>query len=336
MLNLKNIKNIHLELSSNCNASCPLCQRNFYGYKHNKGYEITELRLDDIKKIFSPKFILQLSSIDFNGNFGDFLLAQDCLEIIEYFRTYNRNIYLNIHTNGGARTEEFWTKLAAHKPRIYFDLDGLADTHSLYRIGTKFETVIKNAQAYIAAGGYAIWKMIPFDHNRHQIDQCRELSEQLGFKEFIIFDQGRNAGPVYDKKGNYLYNIDKEADLKFDRVEKHMEWYNSHFKDNGYFMEPSSNISCMAVEKQSIYLAANGEVSPCCFLGFSPRTFKGIVGNPQIKQMLETNNIKNNALENSLEECISWFALIEKTWSIPKFEDGNMFICTKMCGKCQQ
>jgi radical SAM protein with 4Fe4S-binding SPASM domain len=98
--------------------------------------------------------------------------------------------------------------------------------------------------------------------------------------------------------------------------------------------EPLS-ISCKAIEKNSIYIAANGEVYPCCFLGHSPRTYKGgPQGIDQIKKLLEDNDIQNNAKDHSLEDCVNWFNLIEDTWSKSSIADGNMLICSNSCGKC--
>jgi hypothetical protein len=157
----------------------------------------------------------------------------------------------------------------------------------------------------------------------------------LGFEEFIIFDQGRNKGPVYDKKGRYLYNLDREAELRFDDVKQHMAWNNSKNQNQSRRLtEPSRDISCLSKEKQSIYVAANGEVYPCCYLGFNPRTLAGMTGNQQIKKLFEDNDVKNDARESGLEQCISWFNLIEESWSKPTFAEGNMYICTKACGKC--
>ena len=46
--------------------------------------------------------------------------------------------------------------------------------------------IIKNAQAFIDAGGYAVWKMIKFDHNEHQVEDCRALAKNLGFQRFDL------------------------------------------------------------------------------------------------------------------------------------------------------
>ena len=46
---------------------------------------------------------------------------------------------------------------------INFDLDGLADTHSKYRINTKFENVLSNAKSVIATNRPQVhWKYIVF------------------------------------------------------------------------------------------------------------------------------------------------------------------------------
>jgi sulfatase maturation enzyme AslB (radical SAM superfamily) len=108
-------------------------------------------------------------------------------DIVEYFFSVNPNLKITISTNGGARDQKFWSRLAQTPAIIQFCIDGLADTHHLYRQNTSYKTVIKNANTVIRNGGHAVWKMIQFDHNQHQIEQCRELSKQLGFKNFLFF-----------------------------------------------------------------------------------------------------------------------------------------------------
>ena len=57
MINYTEIKHCEIELSSYCNAVCPLCPRNLFGYKYNTGYTERNLTLAEIKKIFEINFI---------------------------------------------------------------------------------------------------------------------------------------------------------------------------------------------------------------------------------------------------------------------------------------
>lgn len=63
MIEYKDIRDVHLEISTLCNASCPWCPRTFWGYPYNGGYPELVLTLENAKKIFSHDFLLQLTSI---------------------------------------------------------------------------------------------------------------------------------------------------------------------------------------------------------------------------------------------------------------------------------
>ena len=226
MYNYKDIRKVHLEISSECNAECPLCPRNFHGYPMNNGYPEHSMTLNEAKKIFEPEFLSQLTEILINGNFGDIVMCPDAIDIIAYFRQHNSRLRISISTNAGARNAKFWQDLAELGCVIYFCIDGLEDTHSIYRRNTVYSTVIKNAQTYIAAGGKeAVWKFIVFDHNRHQIAQARELSEQMGFHEFIANeDGGRTQGPVFNRNKELVYYLGTvNGPTDFDKVMQQFE-----------------------------------------------------------------------------------------------------------------
>ena len=93
MIRYQDVRNVHLEISSLCNASCPWCPRTFWGYPYNGGYPEVNLTLENAKKIFSPDFLKQLVKIKVNGNFGDIVMNPQGPEIIEYF--YLNNLLLN-------------------------------------------------------------------------------------------------------------------------------------------------------------------------------------------------------------------------------------------------
>merc|ERR1711991_170093 len=89
---------------------------------------------------------------------------------------------LKYYTNGGYKSKEWWS---------VFAIDGLADTHHLYRVNTRFERVIENAKAFIEGGGNAQWSFIRFGHNQHQEEQARKLAKEIGFKSFTACNSER-------------------------------------------------------------------------------------------------------------------------------------------------
>lgn len=181
------IKTVHLEITAACNASCPMCARNINGGEVNPQLPQTELSLAQIKEIFDPRFVTQLDRVYLCGNYGDPVAARDTLEALTYFRTYNPNIHLSMHTNGSAKKSEWWAELAriiGRKGHVVFSLDGLEDTNHLYRQGTVWSKIMENAQTFINAGGRARWDYIVFAHNEHQVDEAEALAKKMGFERF--------------------------------------------------------------------------------------------------------------------------------------------------------
>lgn len=327
MLRYEDVRHIELELSSHCNASCPLCPRNLFGHSYNNGYPVRHLTLADVKHIISKDLINQIDYFTFEGNFGDPLMNPELIDIVSYLEKP-----IKIMTNGGIQTNKFWRELARYPVEVFFGIDGLSGVHEIYRVGTKFERVIENAKTFIDAGGTAIWKFIRFDHNAHQINECKKLSEELGFKRFQIVDHGRNKGPVFDNNGHLVRvigNFTGNTSI-------------SHYKDiidNGdMFIEdiddkPKNNIVCSSLKNSSIYVTSDGEIYPCCFMGFSPRTYgKGRWHQPvnkQIKDLLEDNN----ALKKPLKDCMEWFDNIPGCWNKKSFEEGRLIVCDAACGE---
>jgi len=337
MISYQDIRDVHLEIATLCNASCPWCPRNFWGYPYNGGYPELYLTLANAKKIFQPEFLKQLTRIRINGNYGDIVMNPEAIHIVEYFREHNKDMCININSNGGARDVRWWRQFARLNCEVHFALDGLEDTHSLYRQNTLWKTVIKNAQAFIDEGGNAVWQMIKFKHNEHQIEECRQLSKQMGFTNFDLIDGGRDTAPVFDQNGNLsrvLGNYTGETD--FDKLFASKTQDDILLEDILPGRTPSNNLTCETVERNSIYIAANGDVSPCCYMGFYPETYgKGQyhqAANAQILPLI----MENNAVEYSIEHCIKWFTGVEQKWQEKSYENGRLVICDDNCGSCQK
>lgn len=331
MYTYTDIRHVHLEVSTLCNAKCPLCPRNFRGYDYNLGYPEVNLTLKDAETIFTTDFLKQLNYININGNFGDAVMNPEVPEIIKYFKNVNPNLIITLCTNGGARNSNWWLELAKTGTRVIFDLDGLEDTHSLHRQNTLFKTVLKNAKTFIDAGGIAEWKFIVFDHNRHQIEQCRQLSKQLGFETFDMVDHGRDTTAVYNNSGNLSHLIGKPTDVQetvFKQLNNTIEWKEKPSNYSSYATE-TDNIKCKVTDNKSVYISANGDVYPCCWTGNYPKTYK-LTGNTQIKEL--ANN--NNALDVGIKNAIHWFDSVKQSWDKKTYKEGRLFICDNECGGC--
>ena len=332
MLNLGDIRKIHVELTTRCNARCPMCVRNYQGYDYNSGFPLTELTLQQFKQIVTPTFLKQLTSVLFNGNLGDFGLARDAKDIVKYI--VDHNVPVSIMTNGSMRNPSWWAELAMPGVEIGFALDGLEDTHSLYRQDTNWHSVIANAQAFIQAGGHAIWRFITFDHNRHQIESCKELAKDLGFSSFIDISDGRDQTLVYTRTGEYSHRIGKlfpgevksSPPLIKDLLKSHVTWFDHRTVVNHKDTTPF-NFICEHIRQKELYIAADGTVYPCCFLGFYPTTMHH-PGNSQLKDLVK----ENNALEYGLEHALQWFDKVEETWSRDSIADGRLYHCVDSCG----
>jgi sulfatase maturation enzyme AslB (radical SAM superfamily) len=290
------------------------------------------MTLAEAHQIFAPDFLQQLNKIYINGNFGDAVMNPDTVDIVRYFRENNPDLNIDISTNGGARTQKFWKDLAILNAKIIFCIDGLEDTHHLYRQNTKYKTVLKNAKAFIDAGGHAIWKMIKFDHNSHQIAEARVRSKDIGFKGFSLVDHGRNQGPVFDKNKKLVHIMGNLVSTNFDSLLKSRKSDEVLLEDITRGRKESP-ISCQVKKDRSVYISSTGDVYPCCYLGFNPQSYGHgnyyQVTNAQVLPLIQ----KNNALQYALSECIVWFNQVENTWNIPTFEQGRLIICNDVCGQ---
>jgi sulfatase maturation enzyme AslB (radical SAM superfamily) len=212
---------------------------------------------------------------------------------------------------------------------IGFALDGLADTHHLYRQDTDWHKVIENAQAFIAAGGHAIWRFVPFDHNRHQEQACKDLAKSLGFRRFENIYDGRDRGPVYQRNGEFSHWLgpaETNVPSIKDMLHSHVTWFRVE-TINAPKDTPEIKYNCQHKRAQEIYIAADGTVYPCCYLGFYP----GQMTHPGNEQLLPLVR-ENNALEYGLEHSMAWFDSVEATWDKSNIRDGRLYQCVNSCG----
>jgi sulfatase maturation enzyme AslB (radical SAM superfamily) len=241
MSKLNNIKVLHLEPTDACNLACSLCARetDLIFDKSN----LHHLTVDQIKKSFSEDFTRQLDKMFMCGNYGDPAAGKHTLDIYRYFRKINPKIELGMNTNGSLRSTNWWKELAdvfiLGRNYVVFSIDGLEDTNHIYRVNSNWDKLIANVQSFISAGGVAHWDMLIYKHNEHQVDAAQQLAKDLGFKWFRAKVSKR---PLVNS------------------LEYPIHWVAPTRPVIG-------KIKCHALSEQSVYIDAQGRVSPCCWLG---------------------------------------------------------------------
>jgi len=263
MIQASEIKALHIEFSSLCNARCPLCPRNFYGYPYNRGYEETNLTLEKLQKLLSVDFLQQITEILVNGNHGDFVMNPESVEILSWLRSVNPTAHIHVSTNGGARDRLFWQALAKLDIEINFCIDGLDDTHHIYRQDTTYEQVVRNATTYIEAGGWANWIMTRFDHNEHQLEEAERRAHELKFKNFLIRDIGRNTSPIYNREGKRIFIMRSNTGFPEQLTDNFIKY---RINQESMTVTKKTQVSCEAFNTRSIFINASGIVKPCCWM----------------------------------------------------------------------
>lgn len=251
-MDLSNVKWIQVEATTKCNAWCPGCPRNKHGFglaDHLVIEDLNSARFKEVLELFP-----NLETVDFCGTFGDAIAANNIIDLTKIAMQHASNIL--VRTNGSLRSTTWWQEYADllkhHQHSVWFCIDGLEDTHPLYRQGTDYQKILDNAQSFIQAGGSATWQFIPWQHNEHQIKDCIRLSQQLGFKKFELIKNIRaNFSARHYRTGQH-YDIDT---------------WSKNSKLN-HFIQPKSKVvpqGCMHLSKPSMYLNANGTLNVCCF-----------------------------------------------------------------------
>jgi sulfatase maturation enzyme AslB (radical SAM superfamily) len=307
-ITVNDIKKIEIELSSYCNARCPLCIRQHRGTDvEREDFAKGHLKFSQIKKLISDLPDPKQVTFYFGGVGGDPMMNPEVVDIFKYCSEKLKDVSMD--TNASLRSANIWKELgeisSKYGTSITFSIDGLEDTNHLYRIKTDWTKIMKNSAEFISAGGNAHWKYIVFKHNEHQVEEARELSKKLGFKEFSYENSVRhwdNIGPLQPLPPT---NVEKE------KIKTHAAKISV------------KEISCRTIELKMLYVSNNFLLFPCCYW-HSWYTYE--------KDVLENYmNMNNNLNERSLTDIINDDFFTNKL--INDWKLFNPDICSRTCNQ---
>jgi MoaA/NifB/PqqE/SkfB family radical SAM enzyme len=330
-LKLNDLEAIVIDFTSHCNSMCGNCSRNIDGVTVNPRMPLQHMSLETWKNLFTPEVANQIKEVIFNGSYGDPIFNPNLIPALEYLlEITNKPPVITIHTNGGLGTQ--WKELAEvmqkfpEPSHVTFSIDGLEDTNHLYRRGVLWDKIMTNAQTYIEAGGLARWRMLVFEHNAHQIEECEQLALSMGFKKFDI-----NGGHTFSA----INSLADKAIEKFKANKKDQAReikYDSKYLDNverikGIEDFSTSIIKCKWQVKRKVQISHTGEVFPCCY--FLSDRWPRNPDSPYAKDVekIEWLNVDDYSLEEILNS--EWFATyLPESWK----NENRYDICSKVCG----
>lgn len=318
---------VHVEATDRCNAQCPVCIRSYQGGPEREKYVTnSELGLAHFTDYLGDKFCSNIVNWNFCGNKGDPSSALELVDIFEYLLKCNPHTQIDVRTNGGARSVEFWKSIGRlfenTRCNIIFAVDGLEDTNHIYRKNVKWSNLYRNMKAYFKNGGYGNGQFdtLKFYHNQHQWEEIGALANRFGvkvnFKEPYGFAKLPNGLlktiPVYDRnltdgEHKVLYTIKPHTTKKYidpeyfprtpeDIADDDPPFYN--YEDDNIFKFSHTKIDCVANQPEKnhyeIFLDCDGSVYPCCFIGsrmnYGEMQLKNMQGNTDIV-LSESNTI---------------------------------------------
>lgn len=275
-MNLDQITSLQLEPTSFCNIACPHCPRTSVD-----GYTNVELSHWDTKTVmknFQTESMTKLQKVVIEGDFGDPLMHPNIKEIVEQFVSHPNAPCVILTTNGTIRDSNWWASLPQAKNFVVtFSIDGLKDTNHIYRVGADFDTIIKNAKAFIDNGGQAIWKCIVFQHNQYQLDQITEFAKEMGFAR-VDFENARSGAFQGQKSWNIKYRGQdtgmtlEESSFSRSDIRLFNTVFNSEVVDTSW-LPPVTNKErlCTNLSFGHVYVNSQGIVMPCCMMNYKMR-----------------------------------------------------------------
>lgn len=178
-----------IEASTACQLACVACPT-------PQGIINTHLGTGLLKSADFEKFLVQypqIRSIELS-NFGEVFLNPQLVQIFEIAHQRAVEITLSNGVNFNRVSPQTLQAMVDYQvAQVTVALDGVTqETYQQYRVRGRLETVLNNVrqlnqikQQSNSEFPVLTWQFVEFDHNRHEIEQARQMAQELGMA-FVI------------------------------------------------------------------------------------------------------------------------------------------------------
>lgn len=227
----------HIEPTNRCVLACSACERTqFIDRFGQKSWHNQDLDLDALQRFMD----VPIDNLTWGicGNTGDPIYYEHLRDLVMFIKSKAGRIVLT--TNGSYRNSawwESWIGMLTPVDIVEFSVDGLPDSSPQYRKNSDWTTIEQGIRAVVSCGARAVWKVVPFSFNEHEIPAIHEMAHELGMHD-VKLDPSNRFG-------------DNDAL----RPQEHkLIWH----RGTG-LIQPK----CSAGDQH--YISASGFYSPCCY-----------------------------------------------------------------------
>ena len=248
------------------------------------------------------------------------------------FSAKRTNFLVRIHTNAAVRNEFFYIDLAEalskfEQHELRFSIDGLEESHRLYRGDLDYKKIMEHSQIFIDYGGIAVWQMLQFPWNEHEVEECRTIAKEMGFRKFVV-------------RRDRTHSSDFSAEnIKKLRDEKTPSMFRESLVKFTFPPEKDEVITCHYRNEGMVFMNFQGRIFPCCFL--SNLELVNFTSRAQqfFEKIYDVHGGDFNDLHvHSLSEIMSnrWYQNdLATSWQneFVDIENPKLLACSLSCGK---
>lgn len=273
------IEGFHIEPTNICTLKCPACSRTRFIEQWPQHWRNHSLDVEQLLRFLDID--LTGSSILLCGNYGDPIYHPDFINLIAQLK--QRGSKIHITTNGSYKKAEWWAELVLlldSNDIVEFSIDGLPTNFTQYRVNADWESIEVGMRVCANSTCHTVWKFIPFNFNQNDIDTAKNLSQELGIKEFKV--------KLSDRFDEHTEHLIPDPTLLRDRYQSMIEW-----KSN----KPTNGVDPLCAKGELHYISADGHYSPCCWVADHRFYYKTQFGKDRA-----TYNIANTTLTQLLDQ----------------------------------
>ena len=180
---------IDYEISSTCQARCPVCVRQSGGKL--KDFVQTQRTLDETKHILDG-VASGLEFVKLCGNWGDPMGCDVVADICEWLISESPKVRIDISTNGAIGKPKTYQRLGKMGVNIVFGLDGSdQESNELYRRNVKWSDAMDNLKAYSSecTAKDSSWQYLLFNENKNHLESAIKIAIENKIKFFTIIER---------------------------------------------------------------------------------------------------------------------------------------------------